>query len=106
MATIHIRHVVRDFATWKQAFDVDPLRRGRHGVRRHVIFQAVHNPNDVIVLLHFGTLAEAEVYFTELHAMFPGVDEAVGFGPEGIQARIVDEVESLSYPGPADGGAT
>lgn len=33
MITLQIEHEVRDFATWKEAFDSDPLDRSASGVR-------------------------------------------------------------------------
>ena len=97
MTTIHIQHTVRDFDAWKHAFDQDPLRRGRLGVVRHVILRAADDPNLVFVQLRFAKREDAEAYLPALHGMFPGVSDAVGFGPEGAKAWLVEEVEERTY---------
>lgn len=97
MTTIHIEHAVKDFDAWKHAFDENPLRRGRNGVVRHVVYRASEDPSFVIVQLHFANRSDAEAYLLALRGMLPGVGAAVGFGPEGPKARIVDTVEDVSY---------
>jgi len=97
MATIQIQHAVKDYPVWKHAFDSDPLRRGRNGVIRHVVFRAAEDPNFVVVHLEFASRADAEAHMPSLRAMFPGVENAIGFGPEGVQTRILEEVEDVTY---------
>ena len=97
MTTVHIQHEVRDFEAWKRAFDQDPLRRGRGGAVRHVMFRAAGKPNFVLVQLEFAKREDAEAYLLELERMLPSVNEAVGFGPEPPQAWLLEEVEKRTY---------
>jgi hypothetical protein len=45
MPIVRIEHPVPDFEGWKQAFDSDPVGRGRSGVRRYAILRPVDDPN-------------------------------------------------------------
>jgi len=97
MTTIHIQHAVRDFAAWKHAFDQDPLRRGRNGVVRHVVARSAEDPNLVFIQLHFAKREDAEAYMPALRGLFPSVDDAIGFGPDGPKAWLLDDVEDVTY---------
>lgn len=97
MTTIQIQHAVRDFEAWKQAFDSDPLRRGKHGVVRHVVQRSIEDPNFIVIQLEFGTRAEAEIFLPLLRGMFGGVADVIGFGPEGAKAWILEDAERVDY---------
>lgn len=97
MTTVQIQHEVRDFEAWKRAFDQDPLRRGRGGVMRHVMYRATGKPSFVLVQLEFAKREDAEAYLMELERMLPSVDDAIGFGPEGPKAWLLEEVEERTY---------
>jgi len=53
MTILHIEHPIRDFASWKAAFDSDPIGREQSGVRRYQVFQPVDDPNYIMVDLAF-----------------------------------------------------
>jgi hypothetical protein len=57
---VQLEHAVKDFATWKTAFDRDPIDRRGLSVRRHRVFRPLDDPNYVVVELEFDTLAEAK----------------------------------------------
>ncbi len=97
MTTVHIHHEVRDFEAWKRAFDRDPLRRGRGGVSRHVMYRVAAKPNLVIIHLEFEKREDAEAYLLELERMLPSVSDAIGFGAEAPQAWLLEEVEAHTY---------
>ena len=97
MTTVLIQHEVKDFTAWKRAFDQDPLRRGRGGVVRHVMWRAAGKPNFVLVQLEFPKREDADAYLMELERMLPTVDDAIGFGPEAPKAWILEEVEQRTY---------
>ncbi|MBT8144258.1 MAG: cyclase [Gammaproteobacteria bacterium] len=62
MATIFVRHNVRDFAHWKKAYDdFDNERRGM-GVTGHGVYQADDNPRDVTVYHHFDNMDKAREF--------------------------------------------
>ena len=88
---------MKDFDGWKRAFDQDPLHRARNGVRRHLILRTVADPASVVIHLEFASLPEAETFLEMLRGMWAGVGGVIGFGPDGVQARILEEVESSAY---------
>jgi hypothetical protein len=110
MSVLVIQHPVKDFQSWKKAFDSDPAGRAKNGVTRYVIYRPVENPNYVIVNLEFASRERAQA-FLDQHAMrqawkgFLGLDvDTLGasrlqspLGAEQFQARILDEVERVDY---------
>ena len=96
MPVVQIEHPVRDFETWKAAFDRDPVRREASGVRRYQIYRPTDDPNYVAVDLALGTQTEAEALLLALEQLWrsPQAAPALGGTP---QARIVDLVESRTY---------
>jgi hypothetical protein len=62
MHVLQIEHPIRDFDTWKAAFDRFSDKRRQSGVRRHQIFQPVDDPNYVVLDLEFESESEAEAY--------------------------------------------
>jgi hypothetical protein len=93
MPILQIEHRVRDFATWKAAFDSDPAGREAGGVRRYAILRPVDDPAYIAVDLTFDTQGEAERFKLGLEALWrsPQAQPALGSSP---RARIVDLVES------------
>jgi erythromycin esterase-like protein len=51
-----VRHEVRDFATWKRAFDADASARNRAGLVGHAVNRSRQNPNVVMVYLQAPSL--------------------------------------------------
>jgi hypothetical protein len=100
MATILIQHRVANFAGWKQAFDRDPLGRAQHGVVRHSIHRLADAPDHVVIQLQMRTGEQAETLLTALRAMWARVGSEIGFGPDGVQAHILEDIEAVDYPAP------
>jgi hypothetical protein len=96
MHVLQIEHAVRDFDTWKGAFDSDPVHREVSGVRRYQIVRRVDEPNYVAIDLAFETLAEAEAFKVAIEGMWrsPQALAALDGAPK---ARIVDVVEQRAY---------
>ncbi len=96
MPILQIEHRVRDFATWKAAFDSDPAGREAGGVRRYAIFRPVDDPAYVAVDLAFDTHGAAEMFKIGLEALWrsPQAQSALGGTP---RARLVDLVESREF---------
>lgn len=92
MITLHIEHEIRNFDTWKAAFDSDPARRAQAGVRRYVISRPVDQPLYVMIDLEFDDRQRAEALLTVLENVWqsPQAVAALG-GPIG--ARILEQVE-------------
>jgi len=95
MPILQVDHGVRDFDTWKQAFDSDPVGRKAGGVRRHRIVRATDDPNYVIIELEFDTLDEAESFREKLTEMWSTAGPRLGL--ERPSARVVDVVERKDY---------
>jgi hypothetical protein len=96
MTTVHIEHPIRDFETWKAAFDRDPAGRERSGVRRYRILRPVDDPNYVMIDLDFDSVSAAEAFLVAMRTVWqsPAAAPALAGSP---QARIVEEVESQEY---------
>jgi hypothetical protein len=96
MITVHIEHPIRDFDTWKTAFDHDPASRERSGVRRYRVLRPIDDLNYVIVDLDFDSASEAESFLATMREVWrsPAAALALAGSP---QARIVEVVESKEY---------
>ena len=96
MTIIHIEHPVRDFETWKTAFDSDPVGREASGVRRYRVYRATETPDDVAIDLVFDDRATAEAFHARLKTVWttPQATGALGGAP---QSRLVDVVEDRAY---------
>ncbi len=96
MHVVQIEHAVRDFDTWKAAFDSDPAHREASGVRRYQVLRPTDDPRYVAVDLEFESLAAAEAFKVALEGVWrsPQALAALGGAPK---ARIVDIVERRDY---------
>ena len=95
MYILQIEHRVRDFDTWKQSFDSDPVGRQQGGVRRYRVLRATDDPNYVIIELEFEGSSEAEAFRSKLQELWSRVEDDLGL--ESRQARIVQAVETKEY---------
>jgi hypothetical protein len=93
MYIVQVEHQIPDFATWKEAFDSDPIGRERSGVRRYRIMHPVDNPSYIVVDLEFDSLPAAEAMRDALRQLWGRVDVA----GSSQQVRIVEEVETKEY---------
>lgn len=92
MAVLKIEHRVRDFDSWKKAFDGDPVGREQGGVRGYRILRATTDPNLVFIELELDGVSDAEAFLVRLRTLWSRVvDEGLIEAPT---ARIVEEVES------------
>ena len=62
MATMFVRHIVRDFDTWKAAYDAFDSERQTMGVIGHGVYQAEGDRNDVTVYHHFDSMDVAKSF--------------------------------------------
>jgi hypothetical protein len=85
MITLHIENTVRDFDTWKAAFDKFDRFRGDQGVRAYRVARRVDDGNQVTVDLDFDT--------TEAAVGFKAALERIWATPQSRQ-----ELESHSAP--------
>lgn len=97
MHTLRIEHEIRDFDSWKAAFDGDPAGRQQSGVRRYRVFRPVDDPNYVMIDLDFDSPGEAEAF---LAALQRDVWSSRRVAPALIgspQARIAEVVDGEEY---------
>jgi hypothetical protein len=94
MPTLQIEHGVRDFDSWKVAFDEDPVGREAGGVRSYRILRPADDPRFVIIDLEFATIEEAEAFRRKLRQLWDDIDARLGL--ESPRARIVDVVETVT----------
>ena len=66
MATLHIEHGIKDFATWKAAFDRFAPQRAEAGVTAHRIHQPVDDSRYIVLQLDFPTVDQARAFLTFL----------------------------------------
>ena len=97
MATLRIDLEVKDYDLWRTAFGKDAGGRGRHGARRHRIFQAAGDEHRVSLDIDFSTVAEAERFLIVLRdEVWPSPDMAPA-KMGAPSARIIEMVEAEDY---------
>ncbi len=96
MIILHIEHPIRDFATWKSAFESDPAGRERSGVRRYQILRPVDDPNYVMIDLDFESTTTAEAFLAAMRVVWQSAAAASALAGSP-QTRIVEVVESKEY---------
>jgi hypothetical protein len=96
MPIVQLEHGISDFATWKGAFDADPIDRAGSGVTHHRVTRPVDDPNYVVVDLAFGTMAEAEAFRTKLRGLWQ--NSAAAPALRGTpQVRILETDDLADY---------
>ncbi len=94
MAILRIEHPVADYATWKHAFDGDPVDRKGSGVRRYRVMRQVDDPNYVVIDLEFDAPEAAAAMLSSMRDVWGRVAGTLITNP---QARIVEPVEAVEY---------
>jgi hypothetical protein len=93
---VQLEHPVRDFQTWKAAFDRDPVDRKGSGVRAYRIYRPTDDPSYVAVDLEFDGLGEAEAFKLALQELWRSSQAAAAFAGTP-RVRVVEMVEGKSY---------
>ena len=62
MTTLFVRHRVKEFGAWKQAYDAFNAERKTMGVTDHGVYQADGNPNDVTIYHQFESMDKAKAF--------------------------------------------
>ena len=62
MATLFVRHKVKDFGKWKAAFDAFDAERKTMGVTAHGVYRAEENPNEVTLYHEFSSMDAAKAF--------------------------------------------
>ncbi len=95
MPILRIEHPVRDFDSWKEAFDSDPIGRQQSGVRRYRVLRPIGDPNYIMVDLEFDSTSEAEAFDAALRHLWLRLEAEGLIGSP--RAQIVEAVESKEY---------
>lgn len=72
MTVLAVRHTVADYATWQTGYDNHAASRKEHGAVRDQVLQSVDDPNNLLVLIEFGSMADAEAFAND-----PSLKEAM-----------------------------
>jgi hypothetical protein len=62
MATLFVRHSVKDFGAWKAAYDAFDAERQTMGVKGHGVFQVDGSANEVTVYHEFDNMDSAKSF--------------------------------------------
>jgi hypothetical protein len=89
-----VHHRVRDYAAWKAVFDEHEPARRTHGARRHWVYRAPDDPNDLVVAVEFGSRAAVDGFLADR-----ALREAMGrAGVEGEpHVHLREEIEAVAY---------
>jgi hypothetical protein len=97
MFTLKIEHAIRDFDSWKAAFERDPIGRAQAGVRRYRVFRPKDDPRYVLIDLDFDRHEQAQAFLEALRAVWSRVDLSPGLargeGAAPPRTAIVEEVD-------------
>ncbi len=96
MPILQFEHPISDFATWKNAFDRDPIDRRGRGVRRHRVYRPLDDPNYVVGELEFDTRAQALACSDALRELWKSRQAAPALAG-ATRVRIVETVEEREY---------
>ena len=90
MISVQIEHPIKDFESWRAAFDSDPVGRKQAGVRRYTVRRPVDDVNRVIIDLEFDNITEAEAFLAAMRKVWNRVEGTLITGPT---ARILETIE-------------
>ena len=97
MHILQIEHPIRDFDTWKMAFDRVDGRRQQLGVRGYRTFQPTDDRHYVMIDLEFDRTSEAEAFLAFLQREVWSSRDAAPALIGDLQTRNMETVESKEY---------
>ena len=97
MHVLQIEHPIRDFDTWKTAFDRFSEKRQQSGVHRHLVSQPAGDPAYVVLELEFESEGEAEDFLGWLSSEVWSSREASPALAGDPQTRICKVMDSQRY---------
>jgi hypothetical protein len=103
MYTLKIEHGVRNFETWKAAFERDPAGREQGGVRSYRVCRSANDPLYVLVDLDFESLPKAQAFLAAMQQIWSRGEVGRIIAPEGAttaappRTTIVELVRSQAY---------
>lgn len=75
MATLFVRHSVKDYDVWRKGFDAFQTVARQHGAKSGAVYQEAGNPNDVTVTHDFDSV-EAAQSFAQIKELKKAMAEA------------------------------
>ena len=94
MVNVIVAHHVADYDTWYPVFTEHEAVRRQHGATGHTISRAADDPNMVVIVNEFATLAGAQAFSQD-----PSLPDAMHRG--GVDSVpsvwIANEAEASSY---------
>jgi hypothetical protein len=93
---LQIEHQIRDFDTWKAAFERDPAGRQRGGVRRYRVLRPIDDQHYVKIDLELDSASAAEAFREAMRAVWQSSSAAPAL-VGAAQARIVEVMERTEY---------
>jgi hypothetical protein len=94
MAKVIVQHHVADYDRWFAVFTEHGEVRRKHGATGHTVTRSVADPNAIVIVNDFATLAGAQAFATD-----PSLPEAMGrAGVDGApQVWITEEASVVAY---------
>jgi hypothetical protein len=62
MALVIVRHKVKDYVAWKNAFDAHASARGAAGLSNTRLYRSVDDPSEVVILFDTDDIAKAQQF--------------------------------------------
>jgi quinol monooxygenase YgiN len=62
MATLFVRHTVKDYKAWKRTYDNFAPKRKEWGVTGASVYRDPENPNDLVVIHRFSDVDDARAF--------------------------------------------
>ena len=92
MATMIIRHKVKEYASWKRGYDEADWLRKKHGIRYASVHRDETNPNDIIAVHQFKDMKGAKDFASAVPALMKDIGV---IGPPEIW--FSEDVEQVTY---------
>jgi hypothetical protein len=94
MAKVIVQHHVVDYDKWFAVFTEHGAVRRRHGATGHAVSRAIDDPNSIVIVNDFATLAGAQAFAAD-----PSLPEVMhDAGVDGApQVWITEEASTVAY---------
>jgi quinol monooxygenase YgiN len=92
MTDLVIQHHVHDFDAWKAVFDEHQSVRQEHGANGHDLYRNEDEPNNVLVIVHFPSHAEAAAFLADPSLRDAMKRAGVDSAPTAVYRTEVEEV--------------
>lgn len=94
MARVIVQHHVADYDRWFSVFTEHEEVRRRYGATGHSVNRAIGDPNTIVIVSDFATLASAEAFTQD-----PSLPAAMARGgvDSAPQVWIVEEADAAAY---------